>query len=176
MEKVILNKTYGYRNFISNEEKEILLEWIEKNQSYFIKNKNGAHRKYAILKGIENYPKEIVSNLKNKIIEIDNIKEWIEEPIFYDLIGINEETGNIHRHTDPNIDGYVHTRYNIILMYPYEGGHSIYGNSLNVLEENMVWKCVAGDIVHASTPVVGNRPRITLSLGFQIKREITNII
>lgn len=171
MEKVILNKTYGFKNFISDEEKEILLKWVEKNQTHFTNNQS-AYRKYVILNQVENYPKEIVSKLRDRIIELDNIGEWIEEPNFYDLIGINEDSGSIHPHTDPNIEGYVHTRYNIILKYPIEGGHSIYGNSINVLEENMVWKCIAGEVVHASTPVVGDRPRITLSLGFQIKKQI----
>jgi hypothetical protein len=173
MDKVILNETYGFKNFISNKEKEILLEWVEKNQSHFIKN-NSNYRKYVILNRIKNYPKEIVTRLRNRIIEIDNIGEWIEEPLFYDLISINEEFGNIHPHTDPNVNGYIHTRYNIILKYPIEGGHSIYGNSINVLEENMVWKCIAGEVMHASTPVVGNIPRITLSMGFQIKIQIKN--
>jgi hypothetical protein len=171
MEKVILNKTYGFKNFISDEEKEILLEWIENNPTYFHNNRSN-YRKFAILKEIQNHPKEMISKLRDRIIELDNIGEWVEEPNFYDLISINEDSGNIHPHTDPNINGYVHTRYNVILKYPIEGGHSIYGNSINVLEENMMWKCVAGEVVHASTPVVGDRPRITLSLGFQIKKEV----
>jgi hypothetical protein len=172
MEKVILNNTYGFKNFISNEEKEILLEWVEKNPTYFKDNVVSSYRKYVILKEIQNSPKEIISKLRNRIIELDNIGEWVEEPNFYDLITINEESGSIHPHTDSNIEGYIHTRYNIILKYPFEGGHSIYGNSVNVLEENIVWKCIAGKVLHASTPVIGNRPRITLSLGFQIKEDI----
>jgi hypothetical protein len=59
----------------------------------------------------------------------------------------------------------------VILKYPTEGGHSIYNGKINVLKENMVWRCVAGKVIHGSVPVKGEIPRITLSLGFLIKNE-----
>ena len=39
----------------------------------------------------------------------------------------------------------------------------------HVLKEKMVWRCVAGKVKHGSVPTEGKIPRITLSLGFQIK-------
>jgi hypothetical protein len=39
----------------------------------------------------------------------------------------------------------------------------------------MVWRCVAGKVKHGSVPVVGDKPRITLTLGFQIKDIVKNI-
>jgi hypothetical protein len=168
---VTLNNTYGYKNFISDEEKNILLNWCENKKDSFTPNGNG--RKFHIIKKDETIY-DLVSTLKNKIIELDNIGEWVEDPTFNDYIGINLENAHIPPHTDPNVHGYVHTRYNVILKYPEEGGHSIYGGLTNILEENMVWKCVAGNVTHSSTPVIGNKPRITLSLGFQIK--IINLI
>jgi hypothetical protein len=168
---ITLNGTYGYKNFISNKDKKCLLEWIQNNKKYFKANIYGANREYCVLKNIPNIPITIIEKLKKRIIELDNIEEWIEDPLYYDFIGINYETGHIQPHKDPNVEGYTCTRYNIILMYPENGGHSIYGNEINILEENMVWKCIAGKVQHASTPVEGNKPRITLSLGFQIKNK-----
>jgi hypothetical protein len=177
MKKIQLNDTYGYENFISDEEKNILLDWINENHNKF--NVNGisksdtlaayGSRKFCTSDSIDNFPTEIVKKIKDRVIEIENIKEWIEEPTFKDLIGINGEGGSIHLHTDPNVDGYVHVRYNVILKYPKEGGHSIYNGKINELKENMVWRCVAGKVMHGSEPVKGDIPRITLSLGFQIK-------
>lgn len=171
MQRVILNNTYGYKNFISDEEKHFFITWIDNNKTYFQKNRN-ENRKFFILKESKNYPSEIIDNLRNRIIKLDNIGEWVEEPTFYDYIGINYKDAKIQPHTDPNLYGYIHTRYNIVLMYPNEGGHSVYGNDINKLEENMIWKCIAGEVTHSSTPVIGDRPRITLSLGFQIKTNL----
>jgi hypothetical protein len=74
-----------------------------------------------------------------------------------------------------NVDGYTHVRYNIILSYPEQGGHSLYNGKINELKERMVWRCVAGKVKHGSIPVIGEKPRITLTLGFQIKEIVKNI-
>jgi len=172
MEKIKLKGTYGYKNFISNQEKEILVNWTKKNISNFIQNGEG--RGYGILKQFSDSPLKLVNKLRNRIIEIENINEWKEEPYFFDYIGVNTKGGSIHPHTDPNDGDYIHTRYNIILRYPEKGGESIYGDNINKLEENLVWKCIAGKVLHASTPVIGSKPRITLSLGFLIKENGRN--
>lgn len=172
MKKINLKNTYGYKNFIDDIDKKYFLNWIQVNENLFKKNEhatNGNNRKYLRLKDIDSEVEEKIQILKNKIIELEQIENWIEEPTFYDYIGINENDGFIQPHMDPNIRGYIHTRWNLILKYPLEGGHSIYGNSVNVLEENMIWKCESGIVTHGSLPVIGEVPRITLSLGFQIK-------
>lgn len=170
-----MNDTYGYVDFISDEEKNILLKWAFENEDKFYSNKIGEYgegKKIGILQNIENSPMELVSTIKKRIVEIENIEDWILDPTFQDAIGINKKGGAIHKHTDPNIDGYTHVRYNVILQYPKEGGDSIYNGKINKLQENMVWRCVAGKVEHGSNPVIGDTPRITLTLGFQIKNEV----
>jgi len=175
MKKIQMNDTYGYLDFISDEEKNILLKWTFENEDKFYLNKVGKYgegKKFGILQDIENSPLELVSDIKKRIIEIENIKDWVLDPSYKDAIGINKKGSAIHKHTDPNIDGYTHVRYNIILQYPEEGGDSIYNNKINKLQENMVWRCVAGMIEHGSTPIIGDKHRVTLTLGFQIKNVI----
>jgi hypothetical protein len=175
MNKIEMNETYGYVDFISDEEKNSLLKWTFENEDKFYSNKIGEYgegKKIGILHDIENSPLDIVDIIKKRIIEVENIKDWVLDPTFKDAIGINRKGGAIHQHTDPNLDGYTHVRYNVILQYPEEGGDSIYNGKINKLQENMVWRCVAGRVVHGSTPVVGNKTRITLTLGFQIKDTI----
>jgi hypothetical protein len=89
--------------------------------------------------------------------------------MYDNFIGVNSEGSSIHNHTDKNEKDYIHTRWNLILSYPENGGHSIYNNNINILEENLIWKCVAGKYTHGSTKVIGKKPRITLSIGFLIK-------
>tara|TARA_R110000803_G_scaffold38938_1_gene84027 strand:+ start:27 stop:536 length:510 start_codon:yes stop_codon:yes gene_type:complete len=165
--RVLLNGTYGYENFITNEEKNFLLNWVQNNKSEF--QPNGEERYFMFLKEIKNSPLDLIKNLKERIINLENITNWVEEPLMSDYIGINGKGAVIHPHTDPNQGDYIHTRYNIILSWSEEGGESIYGGNVNNLKENLIWKCIAGKVQHASMPIRGNKPRITLSLGFLIK-------
>jgi hypothetical protein len=176
MKRVELNDTYGYEDFITDEEQLQLLEWANKNSHLFQVNETGSDmvnspygsRKIGIIQKIKNSPIELVKRIKDRVVEIEQIKNWREEPYFKDAIGIHGESGAIHIHTDKNAPGYVHVRYNVILSYPNEGGHSIYNGKINVLKEKMVWRCIAGEIPHGSTTVIGDKPRTTLTLGFLI--------
>jgi|TARA_R110000803_G_scaffold78439_2_gene143603 hypothetical protein len=167
LKKVLLNGTYGYENFISDKEKNLLVSWVNDNLHEFHSNRKG--RYFRPLREIENSPLELVEKLKANVIKLEGLVDWKDEPKMADYIGINYEGAYIHPHTDVNENNYIHTRYNIILSWPDEGGESIYGRSINVLKENLVWKCIAGKFTHASKPVKGSKPRITLSLGFLIK-------
>lgn len=170
-----MNGTYGYLDFITDHEKNFLLDWTLENEEKFYQNKIGQYgegKKIGILQNIENSPMKIVESIKKRIIDIENIDEWELDPTFKDAIGINREGGAIHTHIDPNIDGHTHVRYNVLLSCPEEGGDSIYDNKINKLVEKMVWRCVAGVVEHGSTPVVGKKPRVTLTLGFQIKNKL----
>jgi hypothetical protein len=180
MKKIILNDTYGYEEFITKEEQEKLLLWTDSNSHLFgvnTINSDNIHapygsRRVCILRKIENSPLDLVKKIKDRVIEVEKINDWILDPNFEDAIGINNEGGSIHLHSDANLDGYTHIRYNVILSYPYEGGHSIYNGKVNELKERLVWRCVAGRVRHGSIPVIGEKPRITLTLGFQIKDEV----
>lgn len=170
-----MNETYGYEDFISDEEQSYLLDWTYKNENNFVSNNSyeyGDGKKIGFLHEIDNSPMDLVQKIKDRIVKIENIEEWILDPNFKDAIGINYKGAEIHLHTDPNVDGYTHVRYNVILQYPKRGGHSIYNGKINKLKEKMVWRCVAGKIKHGSTKVIGKVPRITLTLGFQIKDRV----
>lgn len=176
MKRIELNGTYGYEDFITNEEQNELLLWTKNNIHQFRVNEANNHitnapygsRKIGILSEIENSPIDLIKKIKDRVVEIEQIKDWIIEPYFQDAITINEEGGLIHIHMDKNSIGYIHTRYNVILSYPNEGGHSIYNGKVNELKERMVWRCVAGKVEHGSTAVIGDKSRITLTLGFLI--------
>jgi hypothetical protein len=166
MDKIKIGSTYGYTNFINAQEQQELLEWVDQNQSQFRDNGNG--RKFGIIQQIQKQPHPLVSQLRDRIVELENIKDFKPEPIFQDYVGINSIGASIHPHTDVNQLPYIHTRFNVVLSYPDVGGESVYGDEINPLQELLVWKCIAGKVTHASTPVISGKPRITLSLGFLI--------
>ena len=167
-----MNKTYGYKNFITENQRNILLDWVNNNFGTFKINPSGPHRRNRKINN-EDSIYGLVNEIKNKIIRVENIEDWEEEPNYGDYIGINSKGGFIHVHQDPNKGNSVHTRWNLILSYPEIGGHSIYDGTINILEENMIWKCVAGKFAHGSTVVEGEKKRVTLSLGFLIKQSIS---
>lgn len=168
IEKIELKGTYAYKNFIDNNTKRTLLNWVNANYGSFIVNPNSVGRKYKRILP-EDSIHEIVLQIKNRIIELEKITKWKEEPMYHDFIGVNSEGSSIHMHTDKNDEDYIHTRWNLILSYPEDGGHSIYNGIINILEENLIWKCIAGKYAHGSTKVIGKKPRITLSMGFLIE-------
>jgi hypothetical protein len=173
MERIEFQGTWGYEDFITIDEQSQLLEWVYKNEQDFHilahHNETFKHRKCYTFKTHTTHPYPLIQTIKQRVINVESIGEWAPEPRFFDYIGYISEGGAIHRHKDKNELGYIHVRYNVILSWPEEGGDSIYGDSINTFQERTVWRCEAGNVPHASTEVKGSRPRITLSLGFQIK-------
>lgn len=167
MEKIQLNGTYGYKNFIDENTKDFILQWVNDNFDNFKINPSGLGRfNRTILK--EDLIFDRVQNIKKRVIELEGFNPETIDLSHRDYIGINLEGAFIHKHMDFNQGDLIHTRWNLILSYPQEGGHSIYNDQINILEENLIWKCVAGKVAHGSTKVIGKKPRITLSLGYML--------
>lgn len=87
------------------------------------------------------------------------------EPIFKNLTGNHYQDGAfVHPHTDPAPDGFVHTRCNLMLKKPKEGGNPVIdGEEINV-EEGDLWLCLASMELHSSTPIKG-KERLIFSFG-----------
>ena len=167
MEKIQLNGTYGYKNFIDEDTKDYILHWVNDNFDNFKINPSGPGRVNKTITK-EDIIFDRVQNIKKRVIELEGYNPETIDLSHRDYIGINLEGAFIHKHMDFNQGDLIHTRWNLILSYPQEGGHSIYNDQINILEENLIWKCVAGKVTHGSTKVIGKKPRITLSLGYML--------
>lgn len=167
MNKVILENTYGYEDFITEDERLFLEEWAINNHSYLKRNVEGPYRNFGRLDSLSNIP-PIVKQLKNKLIELESIEKVIEAPQNADWLGIQKETAFVEPHMDYNgpDNRYYTRRYNILISLPEEGGQPIYGNKVLKVKERMIWRCDAGLVVHSSIPNKGKRVRINLSFGF----------
>lgn len=132
---------------------------------------NGYGRKYY---STLNFDEEINNYLKAtrqlclKTLDIDQFEE---EPCFGIFIGINTESGSVHEHIDLAKDGYVHFRLNFLVSKPEDGGIPIVNGELIKVEELESWINCASKWPHKSTPVVGKKPRIVLSLGALITEQ-----
>lgn len=164
--KIDLPNTWAYENFISDAEQKVLLEFAFRVKP-FLQN-NGPGRYYAphVIETL-NPPKEFF-DVKNRIIQLENLKDFEVDSIFGDFISFNEEGGAIHPHTDPNHPNRIHTRYNLLLSMPEVGGNPIYNGVVLQVKEKMLWRCEAGLYTHESLPVIKDKPRINISFGFQL--------
>lgn len=87
------------------------------------------------------------------------------EPIFKNLTGNHYQDGAfVHPHTDPAPDGFVHTRCNLMLKKPKEGGNPVLDGEELDIEERDLWLCLASMELHSSTPIKGGE-RLIFSFG-----------
>lgn len=152
---------------ITVEEQKFLLDWIFRNEHKFIYNSAGKYRKYFPLKESEDFP-ILFSEIKERILEKENIFNWETDSFFGDIIMFNEPNGFIHEYINPSIEGKEHIRFDLFLSKPIHGGDPICDGELISFEERMYLKYNANRNYHASLPVIGNKPRISVSYGILI--------
>lgn len=87
------------------------------------------------------------------------------EPLFKNLTGNHFQDGAfVHPHTDPAPEGMVHTRCNLMLKKPKEGGNPVLDGEELDIEEGDLWLCLASMELHSSTPIKGGE-RLIFSFG-----------
>ncbi len=144
----------------------------QKNKKYF--QPNGNSRQFCVLNRIDHEIKSLAYKLWNEKYEELGVKEFSEEPMFGIFLSVNNEGGFVHPHSDSAPEGYYHTRINFLLSKPESGGLPIYDNAIHDYEEGTAWLNLANVWRHASTPVIGKKDRIVLSLGALVKQGIIN--
>lgn len=145
--------------------------WAKLNKHKFKPNGNG--RQYGILYHLS--PISRIWDIRNKIVEKFKLQDFETEPMFQDFCGFITDGGQIHPHQDPNKDGFIHTRFNVLISKPKVGGLPIIDEQIIEVEEGDVWFCSAGTKRHYCQMVHGDKPRIVLSFGFLIPCNLANI-
>ena len=153
---------------MSIEEQKIIVDWTIKNYHRF--NKTGQNRQMQQMDQLKDIP-SIVWDIKQRIIELEKLHEYRQEPMFRDAIGYMSEGGQLHKHTDPNKDGLIHTRFNVYVQIPEKGGLPVYANKKIVLKERNYICCRSGLDLHYCELVEGPKARIILSYGFLLPFE-----
>lgn len=156
-----------YKDFITNEEQSELVSWAKqcfRNQELISNGKHRYFQKFSKLPFVH----ETAYVIKQRVIKLIE-KEYILDTVFEDFLSFNFLNASIDPHTDINVTDHIHTRYNLLISLPESGGLPIYNGELLNIEEKTLWKCEAGKYKHASTTVIGKKPRINISFGFQIK-------
>ena len=154
-----------YREFISKEEQQDLINWAYNCKTNLNSNSNGPHRFFNQLENIQR--NKITDNIKQRIIDKFDLQSFENEKVTGDILSIVEDAGFIHKHKD-NISGnVVHYRYNVIVQMPEDGGRNIYNEEVLDVEERCLLAYRPDMYFHSCEKVIGNKDRINLSFGFQ---------
>lgn len=138
--------------------------WAQESYKGF--RPNGFGRQYGLLTEVQ--PPVEAWEIKRQIVEMYNLGNAEQEPMFKDLCGFITAGGAIHPHQDVDDNGKQHVRFNVMVSKPESGGMPVQDCVEMPVEEGDVWRCDASRVKHWCTPVVGTKPRIVLSFGFLI--------
>jgi hypothetical protein len=169
--KTHIGTTYYYSNFITDEERDVIKNWALRNEEYLIPNPTGPFRARLLIKLIPE-KLELLEEIKNRIIEIEELYDKSFEPFRGDFISIQRNGAKVPSHIDHNpADQTLYSRrYNIFITLPEIGGLPVYNNETLFLEEKCLLKVDSGIVSHSTTQIQGEQPRIILSYGFAIKK------
>ena len=145
-----------------------IVEWVKNNYHRF--RPTGTNRYMQLMILLNDIPK-CVWEIKDRIVKKEKLENEIQEPLFKDAIGYMTDGGQLHKHTDPNRYGLVHTRFNVYVQIPIKGGLPTYGDQLISLKERTYVCCRSGKDLHHCQLVEGDRARVILSYGFLLSEE-----
>ena len=182
------------RGYIMNEvEQKELLNWLDKEKHLLTPFKENILS--CSFKTNDNNIHKLIWDIRNRIIEKENLQLYTdrfdnrkmaiffygfrEEPHIYDKGSYENQilyikpAGKICSHLDKNIFGLIHARFNVYLQAPEEGATYYDGDVVEVKERGYVM-CRSGLDYHWTDPVGGEKPRISISYGFQMPIEKVN--
>jgi len=149
-----------------------IIDFAYNQKNFFISNTAGAGRRLCNLNRVNIPLTQEAEEFAKIAYKSLGIEEYDEEPLFGNFIGFNEENAFVHRHMDPGEGSKWHVRLNFLIQKPQSGGLPTINDIAYDVEEGGCWKNIASSWWHGSTPVVGSRQRIVLSLGALIEESI----
>jgi len=112
--------------------------------------------------------------IRQRIVEKEELRPYMKEPVMQDLISIMLPGGKIYPHVDHNIGEYIHSRFNVFVQLPQGQASTYYGGKRIEAVEGHYTLCRSGLDTHWSDVLRSPVPRINLSFGFLIPREVLN--
>ena len=165
-------KVIKSKSILSPEESLAVRNFVNDNfnNDKFFQN-NGNARRYCSVTNVETPITDYLKQIRVEKFKQVGINYFLEEPVYGIFIGVNGESGFVHPHVDSSIDGHEHFRLNFLVSKPEGGGMPVINGKQYEIDEGESWVNVASKWAHMSTPVVGTKNRIVLSLGGYVKIE-----
>ena len=162
------------RGFVTEPEHASLLAWAEErfSEGHLIPNPYGRHRYY--LRSEEGDPEvpDLFWHVRRRAVSLFSVTDYEDEPGFKCFLGCNTEGGTVHRHTDPSPPDKHHVRMNLMLSKPLGGGEPIIDDKKIEIEERDLWCFYPTAMPHESTPVIGARKRMVISIGILVPKSL----
>jgi hypothetical protein len=143
-----------------------IIKLIENNNDKFEENSAGPHRYYWTISNDEN-----INNIRILLANEFQLDNYCDEPFFGNYIGFIVTNGFIHPHTDSEIKDCRHVRININILCG-SGGMAVNDGKELLIKPKDAYITFASLVQHSCSIVIGDIPRITLSLGFQIDKQL----
>jgi len=155
-------------NFISETERDNLLEWAHLQRPLLNPNTNGEHRFFSRVEKLKE--NELINELQTRLCTLIGV-DYIEEPVLKTYLSFIEAGGFVHKHVDTyNLqEGYGHIRCNIMLNKPDDGGNPIIEEETIMVGNGDAWYFRPDLYEHYTDVVGGESPRIIISIGVLIK-------
>lgn len=150
--------------FISEPERQFLLEWAYSMRP-FLKS-NGPGRHYCQLDLLPYVP-ELCHQLRAVVADALGLKGAVIEPIFRSYLSIIAPGGQIHPHTDRAAPGCRHLRCNLFLELPASGGLPVVDEAAYAVAARSLLYFTPDRHVHWCEKV-GPGARVILSYGYLV--------
>ncbi|HEY1613086.1 MAG TPA: hypothetical protein VGF97_05245 [Rhizomicrobium sp.] len=160
------------RGFVTGAELESLHAWAEErfSEGHLIPNSNGKHRYYKSYDESDAEVPELFWQVRRRAVSAFAVENYEDEPGFKCFLGCNLEGGTVHRHTDPSPPDKHHVRMNLMISKPLSGGDPVIDGKKFEVAEGDLWCFFPTVMPHESTPVVGKRKRIVISIGILVPK------
>jgi hypothetical protein len=130
-------------------------------------------RRFCNLNKIDHEVTKEVKLFAKECYSAIGIHTFQEEPMFGNFIGFNTSGSSVHPHKDPRgPNGEWHIRLNFLVQKPLSGGLPILDGIQYEIDEGSSWKNIACVWNHETSPVVGEKERIVLSLGALVEESL----
>lgn len=136
----------------------------------YFKN-NGNARRYCCLNQQNTPVTDLLLAYRKFVFQQIGINFFEEEPMLGIFLGVNSHSGFIQEHIDSAKHDFYHVRMNFLLSKPFQGGVPMIREEYLDIQENESWLLLASEWPHNSTPVIGKKPRVVLSLGALVEKN-----
>lgn len=182
---------YDRGEIMSKEEHTEILNWLCENFYTFTEHRD-LFVEATLYEDDKKIPK-IIWDIRDRIIKKEGLEEYAEsynenfflkfhgslQGVTRDKISIihpGNELSLLMPHRDVNQTCRIHTRFNVYLNVPVDGGTTYYDGHVVEMKERGYVICRSGMDLHWTDRIYGSKPRITLSFGFMLPQHVLDRI
>jgi len=158
-----------FDNAVTPEQRAEIGAWVRElhAQRLLVPNGLGPHRFHRNIAELP-WVHPALLDLRAALVERFGLGRYRTDPAYGDMVSFHEPGAFVHAHTDPFVEGERHVRLNVIVHHPVAGGQPVLDGQELRIEPGQGWFFRPYKVVHGSTPVLGDEPRINLSFGWSV--------